>query len=192
MVTDAFTLIEALVALLIFSILASMAIPPWLYFQKNQQANLVMYSLEAAIHTTQTLAITSHQTLSLCPSVDQVHCQTRWHSTLLIFINRLHGEQPVKPTDILERIPLTLKNDTLSLRHFRQSPLLSFDSKGLLLHDNGTFRYCSADFDARFTRALAINTVGRTRFLTQRNSLGQLLDSEGAPISCDEEYAQRI
>ena len=184
MTTDAFTLIEALVALLIFSILCSLATPSWLYFQKSQQANLVMDTLETAIHLTQTLAITSHQALNLCPSADQLHCQTPWRGTLLIFIYRPHREQPVKTTDILERIPLTLKAGTLTLRHFRQNPLLSFDSKGLLLHDNGTFHYCAADFDVRFTRALAINTVGRTRFLTERNSLGQLVDSDGVPILC--------
>lgn len=180
----AFTLLEALIALLIFSILSALAIPPWLAFQKNQAANLSIQALEAAILTTQTLALTSHQSLSLCPSFDQLHCQPAWRDTLLIFIAHAGREQPLAASDIRARLPLPLKNNTLTWRHFQHGHVLSFDANGQLAHDNGTFRYCPADRDLRFSRALAINAVGRTRLIEQRNSQGQLIDGEGLPILC--------
>ena len=180
----AFSLIEMLIVIALIGVLAAITIPNWFAYQKKIQADLAGTTPKHAIETTQSLAILRHQIVSLCPSDDQHHCQSAWRNFILIFTNPLQRDQPETPAAIIEVVPLILHQSVIQWRHFSLNPSLNFSPSGQLLHDNGTFHYCQQDADVHFTRAFTLNIQGRFKELTERNSMGQLIDHNNQVISC--------
>lgn len=179
-------LIECMLVLCLIAVLSLLAVPNWLWYQKNHQADQAIYTLQQALNTTKMLALSRHQNLSLCPSLDQNHCQNQWQSQLLIFINVHDSSQPSQNNDILARLPLQAQNGHIHWRHFYQRAWLTFTDTGQLQQDNGTFLYCPSSINTAFNRALSINSQGRIRLIEQRNQAGQLLDDNGQPLLCTE------
>lgn len=182
MSTQAFSLIETLLALSILAILALILLPNWSWYQQNRQADLAIQSLQQALSCAQMLAISQQRRLSLCPSLDQQHCQTAWQGQLLVFAN------PPVPDSIGQRpvaiLPLVIRQGHLEWRHFSQQSWLSFEDTGRLHDDNGTWLYCPSHANPMFNRALSINALGRLRLLSQRDNQGQLIDSHGQALIC--------
>jgi type IV fimbrial biogenesis protein FimT len=180
--SEAFSLLEILLVLTLIGILSLFAIPSWHRFYQNQRADQAIQTLAQAISTAQSLAVLRQQTLSLCPSHDGQTCQNRWRDHLLLFINPQSRCQPSTTNAIIDLIPFSLSSGSIQWRHFGGSPLLSFTPNGNLAEGNGTFAYCATD--PYLTRAFSLNTLGRIRYLNQRDSHGYLLDPDGNPIDC--------
>lgn len=182
MPTQAFSLIEALLVLSLLAIFGLILLPNWQWYQHNRQADLAIQSLQQALNTTQMLAISQQHSLSLCPSLDQQHCQASWQDQLLVFTN------PPDPDSIGQRpvaiLPLAISHGHLEWRHFSQRGWLSFEDTGRLHDDNGTWLYCPNIANPLFNRALSINALGRLRLLSLRDSQGQLVDSHGQALIC--------
>lgn len=174
---NAFSLLECLIVLALLALALGMSVGTWQGWHQNQQANLALQQLHQALVTSQSLAIARQHPLTLCPSIDQRHCQSTWSGTLLLF-------DPSQPTPIAD-FPWKNLNGSWQWRNFRRQAWLTFTADGHLLDNNGTFVYCPHDGQMAFMRALSINQTGRIRVVHQRDSAGQLLDSEGHAIGCN-------
>jgi type IV fimbrial biogenesis protein FimT len=168
MAAKAFSLLECLCVLTILAIISLIAWPSLQWYQKQHQANNAILSLQQALMTCQSLAILRHQSLSLCPSLDQRSCQNQWRGTLLIFLDTNNNGQPANTDDIIAYLPFQPLGGTVSWRNFRKRNHLQFNDLGILQQDNGTFTYCANTHEKQYTRLLGINNHGRIHVVTPK------------------------
>ena len=82
-------------------------------------------------------------------------------------------------------MPALERGAQLSWRAFRNRSYLQFFARGYTAWQNGTFQYCPASQEARFSRAVIINVQGRVALSRDNDGDGIAEYANGDPLSCD-------
>jgi len=151
-----FTLLELLITLAIIAILMSLgAFNLQSFFIKNQQITAVNQLLDALSFARHN-AITRHVAVSLCPTLNNQHCDKEWRQGYMVFINQLNDIEP-NPTHILAIYP----NKTASIEINNSREIITFQPSGQSPNSNSTFIISAPNSNESIVTKLILNTKGR-------------------------------
>lgn len=150
-------LVELLVAVVLLSILASMAIPSFARLQENKRHESTSNLLASLIQKTRASAITLGRPHKLCGSSDGETCDGDWGSYWLI---TTAGDEP----SIVSQQAAPTKN---VCRVSFGSDSISFHPNGTSWISNGTISICNNNGPHRL---LTLNRQGRLKLETSHSS----------------------
>jgi type IV fimbrial biogenesis protein FimT len=158
---DGFSLMELLMALLLLSVLFSLAIHPMAAFKARQDLNSFQQDLTRLIRHARHHALLNKTRVSICTTDHTGKCSTLEYGTLTSFIDEKGRRTLEHDTDILMRldIPSSLKIQWLGMRP-RTS--LHFSPYGMTFVSNGTFTLCHRGPNAHHLK-IVISLQGRMR-----------------------------
>ena len=138
------TLMEFLITLVIVAILASISIPSFHQLLQWVRISVASSDLERTIRNGRRQAITSGQTVRICPSVDGTSCSrdNMWQNGWITFIDST-GSMRREPEDKMLAVHDKVK--AIKISHNRGT-LLSFNRLGRL-SQNGSFTICNTSGD---------------------------------------------
>ena len=142
---NGFTLVELIVTLAIFAILATIALPYFQEIRAKQEVNDTTNKLISTIHLAKSQALLYHSNVVLCPSQNNLNCQTnQWTAGLLVFLDSNKNRQIDTGEKIIYTESTNLKYGHLDWRGTLSAPSLTFQAEnGLPIGSNGSFYYCS-------------------------------------------------
>lgn len=178
-----FTVVEALFALVIFSMIATMASSAWQNIRERSAARTTILMLANTLAIARHEALTRHIPVSLCGSGDGIQCNQQWQDGVLVFLDSMSAGAPASPQDILSFVPPANRHSRITWRGFG-SGRMGFDARGLTSASNGTFTYCPSGNDPAYARQIILNRGGRARFSKDRDGDGIHEDSSGNALSC--------
>ncbi len=156
------TLIELLVALLVLSILITLAVPGIHELLLKQRVRNQSQLFQLALYQARSEAIRRVQEVTLCATDTELRCaaeQRSWSNGWLLFVDHQRNRQFDADDQLLaEGAPL---NEGMRL-YWNRGRALEFDARGQSVGHNGTFVVC-AGVEDRFSRKLILANTGRVR-----------------------------
>ncbi|HEX7037538.1 MAG TPA: GspH/FimT family pseudopilin [Pseudomonadales bacterium] len=180
-----FTLIELLVTLAVAALLLSLALPSFDALIGRQRSAAALNRMVATVHFARSLAITSGQTVTLCPARSgECLGRNEWHQGAMVFVDpnangRLDGDETAERT-----LPALERGERIYWRSFRNRSYLQFGPRGYTRWQNGSFLYCPPSRQADLARAVILNAQGRLRPARDRDGDSVVEDAEGEPVVC--------
>ncbi|MDT8370865.1 MAG: Tfp pilus assembly protein FimT/FimU [Gammaproteobacteria bacterium] len=177
------TLIELLIVIAIISILASLAAPSFNALIRKQQVNGEANVLFSLVHLARTEAIKRNSVVTICKSNDANQCGGNWSDGWIVFQdNDKDGSRDAGETLISSG---TIGYGyQLSWTAFGSNNYIRFTPQGLTLSQNGSFKLCPGDGDARYARAVIISKTARVRLPKDTNGDGIYEDAGGSNLIC--------
>ena len=164
-----FTLLELAITLAILMIMATIALP--LYHQFMASVELKNSSRLLTIHIQKAKydAIIRHKNVVLCPSSDQLVCNTNWDNRVISFVDNNRNLQHDLNEELLTSIDLNHHYGSMKLQRFgkKQNSIIFQGSSGLPIESNGSFIYCSYDQLKNFK--LILSKMGHVRLEELKN-----------------------
>lgn len=169
---SAFTLIELLISLFIFSLLIVITIPQIKTLFQQPESEMTHSQLLRAIHLARSEAIKRGSLVILCKSQNQKTCSGEWQNGYLILSNN--------------HVLFSFTSRFKGTIHWRNFPVLidhlEFLPSGLPNFENGTFWYCSHS-SINPLWAVMISQNGRAR-TAWPDVEGKIKDSKNKELCC--------
>ncbi len=151
--SEGFTITECLLVLFLLSVIGCFTLPSAIELMARQQAESYMRELRQTLNLARVKAVSENQLITVCPQSGQ-QCSADWTQLPIVVFS---GE-PSATMKIWRTIQSPPTNH--QLRYNR--PLLQFRSDGSLnTLQNGTFRYCLAEYPWHLT--LSFSQAGRSQ-----------------------------
>lgn len=164
-----FTIVELTITLVILVIMSVIAIP--LYHQFMASVELKKYAAYTHNSYTKTKydAIIRHKNVVLCPSSDQLVCNTNWDNRVISFVDNNRNLQHDLNEELLTSLDLNHHYGSMKLQRFgkKQNSIIFQGSSGLPIESNGSFIYCSYDQLKNFK--LILSKMGHVRLEELKN-----------------------
>lgn len=144
------------------------AISPALGEQWQRQAQAqVMHELYAHLRSARVTAVSTHTTVTACPSQSGLKCDAvnTWQSGWIVFFDPNHSGQPEHSHDILERVHET--PDVIITSGGRQR--IRFQATGTAYGSNGTIVMCPV-LNTGHSVQLVVSNPGRIRWVEDERS----------------------
>jgi len=180
---NGFTLIELLITVVILGIMASIAVPNFGTFVRNNQRSSAYNSLAGTINLARLEAIKRSRVVALCASGGTNSCQTdanaNWNDGWLVFVDG-NGDGVLDVGEIILRQEAAGANG-LTITSTLGS-LISLAPRGRL-RNQGSVLICDGDVDET---AMALNlwVTGLGRIAVDSDGDGIVEDISGTPVSC--------
>ncbi|MCP5019055.1 MAG: prepilin-type N-terminal cleavage/methylation domain-containing protein [Ketobacter sp.] len=183
---NGFTIIELMLTILILSVTLSLGVPSFVNTVKNNRITSQANALIGAISFARSESVKlNDQDVTLCGSSDQSTCNTSQLELGWILFADADSNGTRNGSEVILRIgePLAGGN-TLRLRGFGSTSLISFDSRGSL-SSSGTFTLCD-DRGAEEAKAIVVNISGQTRPARDDDNPTDSIvnDHGGSNVSC--------
>jgi type IV fimbrial biogenesis protein FimT len=182
-----FTLIELMVSIAIFVIIASIAIPNLSSFIIQTRVDNEIYQLQRLLFIARNHAIHLGVNVTVCPLGTDQQCNTQWQNDISVFID-LNQDKRYDVT-IDERL-ITVKSainpdDKLQYGIGRNTIIYAPTGQLSGYGQNGTFKYCpSADID--LSRGIVVARSGRLYITTDIDNDGKDENRSYKEIICRE------
>lgn len=179
-----YSLLEALLALLIASILLALAAPPMGRTLDRSQASKDVSQIYRSIQLARTHAITKKTVTTFCASSNGVSCGGPWREGTLLFRDN-NDNRVVDHDDHVIEIGKALSHGThLFWRASAgRNQYLRFAPTGVT-KEFGRFSYCPNSEDISLRSMLILNRMGRIRKPLERNAQGVIEDRDGRQPEC--------
>ena len=176
---------ELLAALAVASVLCSFAIPGFSDFLDRQRSIAAVNQLIGAVHFARSAAIMQRATTVLCPA-QRSRCARRneWHLGAMVFKDGNANGVREDNELIVTQLPALRAGERVTWRSFRNRSYLQFRSSGLTSWQNGSFQYCPANGDPRYSKVIIINASGRATKSRDSDNDGVDEDASGRPLRC--------
>lgn len=157
------TLIELLIVVLIFSILAMLAVPSIQQQRADLEKQRVLNDLISLVHLSKQEARLRQRPIVICSSSDGKVCSTyQWHEKLMIFSDANHNKTFDDTDQLISTVPMSLNFGTLHWNASLKKQYLQFKGDtGLPRGVIGNFIYCS-QYDSNHFK-LTLNMMGIVR-----------------------------
>ncbi len=180
-----FSLIELLVTLAISGLLVTTALPGMLNLIRDFRATAAINGMIGQVKLARSAALSAHRTVTLCPGKGpRCGAANSWHEGSMLFIDGNRNGRFDGNDRLLRRFPALENNGRITWRSFRNRKYLSINGRGLTAWQNGSFRYCPDNGDARFARQAIINAQARVRHAQDSDGDGIREDPNGRPLRC--------
>lgn len=179
------TLLELLISLGILAILIGTSMPDFSEFTESISGKTTLRKLATAIQLGKSSAITNDTTVTLCKSVDGLHCGGNWQDGVLIFTDQNRDASIDENDKVIRHIRLPDSKGHIRFRAFQNKQALQLTSLGTTHYQNGSFTYCPFSGNKAFARQLIVNRTARLRFAQDEDGDGLREDSRGRPLNCD-------
>ncbi len=166
--SNAFTMIEIMIALAIVSILSGYAVPGYQNFKNNQVMTLSVNKLVSSLHYARNQSIITGSDVIVCPSTSLIACDggSAWHLGWLIFQDDNHNRQLDGDELILTTEQAMNNNLQAKASDFRA--FIRYDRMGASPGTNLSIRFCDQR-GAEYGKKVIVNNIGRPRVAkTQR------------------------
>lgn len=158
-ITHGFTLMEALITLLIVAILAAIAAPSMQEFVKNERLTGQVNVLISHFMLARSEALKRNQSVVLCPSSNQVSCTaSSGEEGWIIFVDT-DDNGVVSGADEIIKIQQALEGDDVELTGL---VTVTYDHRGFTPNSSGTFTLCD-DRGVAEAKVLNLSNTGRVR-----------------------------
>ncbi|MFI8144751.1 GspH/FimT family pseudopilin [Acinetobacter sp. ABJ_C5_2] len=164
-----FTIVELSITLVILVIMSVIAIPLYHQFMASVELKNTPRILTIHIQKAKSDAIIRHKNIVLCPSSDQLVCNTNWNNRLISFVDNNRNLQHDLNEELLTSIDLNHTYGSMKLQRFgkKQNSIVFQGSSGLPIESNGSFIYCSYDQLKNFK--LVLSKMGHVRLEELQN-----------------------
>jgi type IV fimbrial biogenesis protein FimT len=180
-----YSIVEMLVTLAAVSVLFGLAVPGFADFFARQRSIAAVNQIIGAVNFARHGAVMYRTTTVLCPAQGSA-CARRnqWHLGAMVFKD--HNADGVRSPQesIITQLPPLRAGERVIWRSFRNKSYLQFKATGLTSWQNGSFQYCPADADPRYSKSIIINAQGRATKSRDANKDGVDEDASGKPLRC--------
>ena len=162
--SNGFTFIELLIAMSIFFITTTMAIPAMTSTIKDSRQNGQISTLMSHLQLARTEAIYQNKNMMMCKSNNKSHCQKNisWDQGWLIFYDENNNKQRDSDEKIVFAHGKVNHSTKILFNSFGGSKnYVSFYSRGYS-HTNGTFTVCHP-LGINRTKTIVVSRTGRVR-----------------------------
>lgn len=188
-----FSLIELMVTITIFAILAGIVAPSFLGFISDNRLSSQINTLVGSVRYARSEAVNRQRIVTLCASSDMASCDTTsWENGWILFTDSNNGGNAViDGDDTLLMAQEGLEGNT-TLRtsgfSFASAGIVQLGALGYLYGSSptaGTFVLCD-DRGAAQARAIVINVAGTSRVATDEDGDGvrNLHSGAGSNVTC--------
>lgn len=160
-----FTLINLLITLGLSSILLTSGTPSLSGLLSQYQAETAYQRLMTSVQFTRIQSVNYHSQVILCPSSNQIDCESDWNQQLMIFVDKNHDETH-NHNDILLRIINASDEATLFWRASGSRRYLRFKADGSTGNQNGRLSYCLQKGNKLYAKQIIMYRTGRPRKAT--------------------------
>lgn len=179
-----FTLAELLVSLSILAITLALAAPSFGNLLKANRTAALINDLITDLQLARSEAIKRNKTVTLCKSSNKQSCNGNWSDGWIIFSDTDRDRRIDREDRLIAVSDAVGRSLDIDWNAFRSDNYIQFDSQGFIHSNNGTFKVCPSDHDARQARAVIINRLGRARSSRDRDGDGIDEDARGRPLTC--------
>lgn len=155
------TLIELLITLAVTAVLFGLAVPSYSDLMQRLASEHAARQLFSALTLARAQALSTRQTLILCPGVDGCSGAPDWDAGYLIGIDANHNDRLEPGERVIWRGEAQPR---VSIRSNSGRPQLRFLPTGRASGTNATFRVCPRRPVSGATRVLVVNNAGRVRW----------------------------
>jgi type IV fimbrial biogenesis protein FimT len=165
------TVLELIISLSLAAVLAGLAIPSMTTFIANQRITAATNEMIAHLQFARLEAVTRHQNVVACPSLDQQRCAgNRWDRGWMIFADADDNRQPDTISDVLR----VIQADPRAVISSGGRERVRFQPGGGAYGTNLTLRICAASAHVD-GRAVIVSNPGRVR-MNRRLSAAECQD----------------
>lgn len=164
-----FTIIELLVAVAIFAILAGIGVPSFVDYMANSRLTASTNELVAAMQYTRSESIRRNARVAICPSTDGASCSgaNAWEAGWIIYTDANNNAMPDMPADII-RVQSALDGQLTISGNGSIDSYISFTGRGAPqtmggATQSGTLSVCDDMGDGNSGRAIQLSASGRLK-----------------------------
>jgi prepilin-type N-terminal cleavage/methylation domain-containing protein len=170
-----FTLLEAMLALLLSALVAGWAVPALRDVWLSARLRVSTQHLLTVLETARYQSLVAPRELTICASLDGLRCDRDHGRRLLVFIDT-NEDGVLDAGEQLQSDEVLLQEDEAWLvwRAFQNKPFLRW-GRGRTDSMNGTFTLCNGQRREEWLRQLVVNRVGRTRLVSPLRAGGSTL-----------------
>jgi type IV fimbrial biogenesis protein FimT len=179
-----FTIVELLITLSIITLLLAVSTPQLPAFIEKHQGEKALIAIARAIKAGRSTAIKTGNTVTVCRSSDAQQCSGSWQNGLIVFTDQNKDRILNDADQLLVQLVFDNLPGTIIWRAFQNRQYLQLNSRGDLIHQNGTFTWCAFSGAAESAHQLIISRTGRIRFAVDSDGDGIRSGSNGLPLSC--------
>lgn len=179
MKVNGFTLLEIMMAIAVFSIVTFVVAPSGAKIIKKNRIISEMNKTSSFIRYARFSAISMAETVTICPTIDFVHCQKRWRDGMMVFIDRNNDKK-------LSNDEKMLASDTF----FQRFHKIKGANRPIVFYENGsnstpaTIIICPESNESEFAKAIFVSLQGRIRISFDKNNDGVDELSSNQNIDC--------
>lgn len=177
------TLLEMLVTVAIFGIIAGAAGPSFMSTIERSQIRALNDSVLTFMKLARSEAIARSKTISVCPSNNQSTCSGVWSDGWIVFIDDNADRTMDFPEDELLKVSDQLSAEYLIELVSVVPTIFQFNSQGRAL-ERGTFIVCGPNAEDEGALGIIVNLSGGTRYATDSNSDNIRENHLGDNVSC--------
>lgn len=161
-----FTVTELLITLVVFAILASIAIPSYHHTMSRIESFQLERQLRELFRYSRYKAYIEYSRIAVCPTIDYQKCanQKNWDQGILVFYDNKYRNRVLDQGEqLLYKHKFNLKYGSLHWRGFGVSGNLIFHDRHInLTGSNGSFYYCNPQYP-ELSKRIVISPSGLTR-----------------------------
>ncbi|MFB2539662.1 MULTISPECIES: Tfp pilus assembly protein FimT/FimU [unclassified Acinetobacter] len=163
---NGFTLIELLITILVFTILAMLAVPTFHHVMSRVESMRVEHQIKELLLHSRNTAFSLHQRIAICGSQDGVRCidNRNWTDGILLYNDNVIRNRILdQGENKFYYHKLNLDYGTLEWRGFGVAGNILFqDDRGIPLGSNGSFFYCNPD-NPQLNKRIVMSSAGNIR-----------------------------
>lgn len=171
-----FSLVELIIAIVIFSILVKIALPMWSNYVADNKLKLIRDSFVSSVDMARQMALSNDDNVTLCPfsAASSTTCGADWNSGWIVY------EQTAASGNILLRTVQAPSNTKIAMTATNPAVTsLTFSPKPPFLNHATDFKLC----DARGASSAMAISIQLTGYVQYGQTQGYAVDGQ-TPISC--------
>ena len=177
------TLIELLVAMSLFAITVTVAVPNFMDFIRNNKVVSHTNELVGTLNMARSEAIKRRSTVTLCGSTNSTACNSsEWEKGWIVFVDTNANASVESGEEILITSKGLSAGITLRSVSFAANASVKYTSRGAIDSD-GTFKVCDSR-GAVYARAVTVSLSGRVRLAADTNANTIVNDVDGSDVTC--------